>query len=145
MKNIMAIILLGAAVAAVLLTPYPLFAQACQGDEAAVEAYQKSLTDLVDKVQKENLQEFQRDYHEQSCLTTLTLCYTAAGEAVSCLEKMEKDPTATRDLINAEKAKRDAYAKLHAKIGQDRNALKAAKKPEDAKALIAKFEFSAGS
>lgn len=141
MKITIVIILLGGIFSASLLSPRPLFAQACQGDEAAVEAYRKSLMDLVGKVQKETLEEFQKDYHEQSCLTTLTLCYTAASDAVNCLEKAEKDPTATKEQINAEKAKRDTYAKLRHKIDQDRNALKAAKKPEDARALIAKFQL----
>lgn len=60
--------------------------------------------DLSGKVQKESLEDFQRDYHEQSCLTTLTLRYTAASDAVSCLEKVPKDPTAARDQINAYEA-----------------------------------------
>ena len=141
MKNTIAIVFLGGVFWASLLSPRPLFAQACQGDEAVTDAYQKSLVELVGKVQKESLEEFERAYHQQACLTTLTLCYTAANGAVSCLEKAAKDPTATKGQVEADKAKRDAYAKLRDEVDQDRDALKAAKAPEDAKALIAKFQM----
>lgn len=142
MKSTIAIILWGGLVFSVcLLSACPLLAQACQGDEAAADAYRKSVMELVGQVQKESLEEFQRDYHEQACLTRLTLCYTAADETVSCFEKAAKEPGATKGQIEADKAKRDTYAKLRDEVGQDRNALKATKTPEDAKALIAKFQL----
>lgn len=140
MKNTTAIILWGGLLLSTsLLSPQPLLARACQGDEATVEAYEKSLMDLVGKVQKESLKEFQRDYHEQTCLTTLTLCYTAASDAMNCLEKAEKNPTVTKDQINAEEARQAAYVKLRKKTESERKALKAAKGSKDAKALIGKF------
>ena len=141
MKSVMGIVLLGGIFWISLLSPRPVFAQACQGDEAAADAFQKSLIELVSKVKKESLQEFQRAYHQRSGLTTLTLCYQAANDAMSCLEKAAKDPATAKEEVDADQAKREAYAKLRDKVEQDRNALKAAKAPQDAKALIGKFEL----
>ena len=130
-----AIFLLGGLFSVSLLSPRPLLAQVCEGDEAAADVYGKSLVELVGTVQKESLEECERAYHQQACLTRLTLCYIAASEAVSCLEKAVHEPGATKGQAEADKAKRDTYVKLCDEVDKDSNALEAAK------ALIAKFQL----
>ena len=107
-----------------------------------VASYQKDITDLIAMVQKENLQGFEKAYHQKSCLTKMTLCLSAVGALVSCLEKAAQDPTATKEDVAANQAKRDSYAKLKGKVQHDRDALKAAATAKDAKALIEKFDLS---
>ncbi len=122
--------------------PRSLPAQTCQDDEAMVENYRKDLMELVDKTRKESLEDFQKAFHQKICLTKLTLSLGLTQELVDCLDKATQDPTASKEQTDQYKAKRESYAKLHDKIEQDHKTLKGAEAPKDAKALMAKFDFS---
>jgi hypothetical protein len=138
-------LLLGIGCAAVLL-PRAALAQAqapaCDDDEAMVESYRQDLSGLTDTVRKESLADFEKDYHQRTCLTKLTLSLGVVNELESCLDKAAEDPAATKDQAAAYKAKHDAYAKLKDKLGTGQKELKAAEAPKAAKALIEKFDFS---
>lgn len=126
----------------ILLWPQQLSAQACKDEESMVDYYKKDLAELVGTVKKESLPDFQKAYHQRSSLTKLTLYGNTVGGLLSCLDKAAQDPTATKEQVDADKAKRETYAKLKDKIQQDHNALKTTEASKDAKALIEKFDFA---
>lgn len=120
----------------------PAEASACAGDEAMVESYRQGLSGLVDTVRKEDLAQFEKAYHQRTCLTKLSLSLGLVGELESCLDKAAQDPAASKEQAAAYKAKRDVYAKLKTKMDAEQKKLKSAGEPKAAKALIEKFEFS---
>jgi hypothetical protein len=142
MKTMIGIALLAAAVVAISLAPLPLLAQACQDEEIMVEDYKKSITDVVETVKKENLQDFERAFHQKNCLTKLTLSVNFVNGLVTCLEKAALDSMATKPQVEAYKAKREKYSRLKVTIEQDRDALKAATTGKEAKTRIEKFVFA---
>jgi hypothetical protein len=125
-----------------LLSQRPLFAQACQDEEAMVVDYKKTITGLVATVQKESLADFERLYHRKSCLVKLTLCGSVLDGLVVCLEKAPQDPTATKEQKQAYTAKHESYSKLKEKVAQYRDSLKATEVGKEAKALIEKFDLA---
>lgn len=125
-----------------LLSQRPLFAQACQDEEAMVADYTKTITGLVAAVQKEGLADFERLYHRKSCLAKLTSCASFLDGLVACLEKAPQDPTATKEQNQAYKAKHESYSKLKEKVAQYRDSLKATEVGKEAKALIEKFDLA---
>ncbi len=141
MKSAIGICLLVASVLTSAFLPKSLFAQSCKDEEAMVEDSKKTVTDLIDTVKKENLENFQSKFHQKSCLSKLTFSLSMVSELVNCLEKASQDTSASKEQSDAYKAKREAYAKLKEKLDQDRNALKAAQDPKQAKALIEKFDL----
>jgi len=118
-------------------------AQTCNDDEGMVKSYVQSLTDLVGAVKKESLSDFQRDYHEQSCLTRLSLSLGIVNSLIDCLSKAVKDPAATQEQLAAIKSKLQSYVKLKSLLEQDRDALKASKDTKTSKSIIEKFVLSA--
>jgi hypothetical protein len=142
MRRILGIAVLVVASLAALPGQRLILGQACGDDEAMVKDYQKTLTDLVATVKKESLADFEKAYHQKSCMTKLTFCLTMVNGLIGCLDKASQDATATKDQVDAYKAKRESYAKLKAKVEQGRNALKSAENSKDAKALIERFDFS---
>lgn len=102
----------------------------------------KTVTDLVEAVKKESLQDFQKAYHQKSCLSKLTFCVSAVSGLVSCLEKAAEDTLATKQQVADYKAKRERYSKLQDRITQDRNALKATEVAKEAKVLIEKLDLT---
>lgn len=142
MKKIIATAVLMGSILAGMLGQQPLRAQACRDEEAMVGDYQKSLTELVGMVKKESLADFDRAYHQKTCLTKLTLCLSMVNGVVSCLEKAAQDTTATKEQVETYRVKRESYTKLKNKIEEDRKALKAAEAPKEAKAVIEKFDLS---
>lgn len=125
-----------------LLVPRGLQAQACKDDETIAEEYKKNTLDLVQTVKKESLEDFQKAYHQKNGLSKLTFCLTGLDGLLRCLDKAAQDTTATKEEVEASKAKRVTYAKLKDKIQHDRDALKAAESAKDAKALIEKIDLS---
>lgn len=125
-----------------VLTPRRLEAQECDDDEAMVESYRKDLSDLVDTTRKESLEQFEKAFHQRTCLTKLSLSLSLVKELESCLDKAAQDPAATKEQTDANKAKLEKYAKLQGKIEQDQKDLKAAQEPKDAKTVIGKFDLS---
>ncbi len=120
----------------------PLFAQACKDEEMMTNNSKNTLVEVVETIKKESLSDFKKAYHRNSCLNKLTFSLTAVNGLVSCLDKAVQDTTATKEDIDAYKAKREASAKLKDKIEEDRKALKAANDAEGAKAVIEKFDYS---
>ena len=120
-----------------------LHGQTCNDDEGMVKSYVQSLTDLVGTVKKESLSDFQKDYHEQSCLTRITLSLGIVNSLIDCLTKAAKDPAVTPEQTAAIKSKLQNYVKLKSLLEQDQNTLKSAKDPKTAKSIIEKFVLSA--
>ncbi len=125
-----------------LLPSGRLFAQACKDEETMATADKKSLIEVIETVKKESLVDFQRGYHQKSCLNKLTFSSIAVNGLLGCLDKAVQDTTADKEDIDSYKAKRETYAKLKDKIEEDRKALKAAADAKDAKAVIEKFNYS---
>jgi hypothetical protein len=119
-----------------------LSAQGCSDDEGMVAYYNKNVTDLVETVKKESLQDFGKAFHQKTMMTNLTLFGGTVDRLLSCLQKRASDPTTLKEDADAAKGKIEAYNKLKDKIKQDRDALKAAQTEKDAKALIEKFAFT---
>ncbi|HZT70191.1 MAG TPA: hypothetical protein VFC10_10665 [Terriglobia bacterium] len=142
MKRRILIVLLAGPLLLGLPTRYSLRGQTCTDDEGMVKSYVQSITDLIDTVKKENLPDFEKAYHEQSCLTRLTLALGIVNSLIDCLNKAAKDPAATQEQIAAIKTKLQSYTKLKSTLEQDHESLKAAKDTKTAKALIEKFVIS---
>jgi hypothetical protein len=120
-----------------------LHGQTCSDDEGMVKSYVQSLTDLVGTVKKESLSDFEKEYHEQSCLTRLTLSLGIINSLIDCLNKAAKDPAATPPQLAAIKTKLESYTKLKTALEQDQDTLKAAKDTKTAKSIIEKFVLTA--
>ena len=119
-----------------------LSAQVCSDDEGMVNYYKKNVTDLVETVKKESLQDFEKAFHQKTMTTNLTLFSSMVDGLLNCLQKRTNDPTTLKEDADAAKGKIDVYNKLKDKIKQDRDALKAVQTGKDAKALIEKFAFT---
>ena len=119
-----------------------LSAQGCSDDEGMVTYYNKNVTDFVETVKKESLQDFEKAFHQKTIMTNLSLFGGTVDGLLNCLQKRANDPTTLKEDADAAKGKIDAYNKLKDKIKQDRDALKAAQTEKDAKALIEKFAFT---
>jgi hypothetical protein len=117
--------------------------QTCSADEGMVQSYMQSLTQLVGTVKNESLADFQKDYHEQSCLTRLNLSLGIVNSLIDCLNKAEKDPATTPAQLTAIKNQLAHYTGLKTVLEQDQNSLKAAKDPKTAKSIIEKFVLTA--
>jgi hypothetical protein len=134
-------ILVGAGVG-IFLAPHPAAAQACKDEVSMVDGSKQALVELTDTVKKESLQDFERLNHQKSAVNKLTLHNSMLGELVSCLDKAAQDTSAPKADVDAAKAQHDASAKLLEKIQQERGAVKDAKTPKDAKALIEKIDLT---
>ena len=119
-----------------------LSAQVCSDEEGMVTYYKKNVTDLVETVKKESLQDFEKAFHQKTMTTNLTLFGSMVDGMLNCLQKRANDPSTLKEDADAAKGKIDVYNKLKDKIKQDRDALKAAQTGKDAKALIEKFAFT---
>jgi hypothetical protein len=124
------------------LGPPRLCAQACKDEESMATEYKKDLADRVASVRKESLPDFEKAFHQKSTLTKLTLYGNIADTVMECLNKAAQDATTPKEEAETLKAKQATYAKLKEKIQHDREALKAAEVPKDAKDLIAKFDLA---
>ena len=101
----------------------------------------KDISDLVGAVKKESLGDFEKLYHQKTFASKSGLGLTLVGGLVDCLDKAAQDSTASKEQVEAEKAKRASYAKLKERIEQTRTAVKSAD-PKDAKAQIEKLNLS---
>jgi hypothetical protein len=118
-----------------------LLAQGCKDEAEMVADYQKSLTELVETVKKESVQEFERAFHQKTVTTKLTLFGSMVDGYIGCLQKRAADPAVPKEDVDAAKAKIDAYSKLKDKIKQDRDAIKAAQSGAQAKGLVEKIAY----
>ncbi len=128
--------------ALLLVWPQAGFGQACKDEESMVTDYEKSITDLTDTVKKESLPDFEKAYHQKNALTKLTLFTGIVEGEVSCLEKAETDSTATKEQVEEYKTKHEAFSKLKDRIQKDRDTLKSTEASKDAKALVAKLDYT---
>jgi hypothetical protein len=135
------IFLLGAGLGLFVGSPR-LSAQACKDEEAMAGEYKKSMAELVVTVRKESLADFGKAFHQKGTLNKLTLYGTMVDGVLTCLERAAQDTAAPKEEVEASKAKYATYVKLKEKIQHDRNALKAAEAPKDAKALIEKLDLA---
>ena len=119
-----------------------LSAQGCSDDEGMVTYYNKNVTDLVETVKKESLQDFAKAFHQKTMTTNLTLFGGTVDRLLTCLQKRASDPATLKEDADAAKTKIGVYNKLKDKIKQDHDALKDAQSEKDAKALIEKFAFT---
>jgi uncharacterized protein YaiL (DUF2058 family) len=102
----------------------------------------QTLVELVDTIKKESITDFQKAYHQKSCLNKLTFSLVAVNGLLSCLDKATQDTTADKEDLDAYKAKREALAKRKERLERDQKALKGAADAKEAKALIEKFDLS---
>ena len=141
-RQILAVILAGP-----LLLGLPilhlLHGQTCSDDEGMVKSYVQGINSLVGTVQKESLSDFEKDYHEQSCLSRLNLSIGIVNSLIDCLNKAASDPADTPAQVAAIKSKLQDYAKLESALEQDRDSLKAAKNSKAAKSVIEKIVLTA--
>ncbi len=117
-------------------------AQTCQEEEGAVTAVKQDLTDLAGTVQKEDLTDFQRHYHQRSFASRLSICLQTVGDMLGCLDKANHDPAATKAQLAAVKAKEVTYQKLQTALQHESQSLKSAKNAKNAKADIGNFSFA---
>lgn len=127
----------------VLPVIHSLRGQACSDDEGMIQSYVQTIDDLVGTVKKESLSDFTKDYHQQSCLSRITLALGIVDGLIDCLGKAAKDPAATQEQIAAAKGKLEKYTKLKSALEQAHDILKAAKDSKGAKSVIEKFAISA--
>ena len=124
------------------LGPQPIRAQACKDEESMVDASKQALVELTDTVKKEGLPDFEQLNHQKSAVNKLTIHDGMLEELASCLEKAAQDTTASKEAVEAAKAQHDAATKLLEKIQHEQGAIKDAKAPKDAKALIEKLDLA---
>ena len=122
--------------------PQHVFAQACKDEVTMVEGSRQNLLELVGTVKKESLPDFERDNHQKSAVSRLSIHVGMLGELVSCLEKAAQDASAPKADADAAKAQHDIAAKLLDKIQQERDAIKAAQDSKNAKPLVEKVDLS---
>lgn len=134
-------LLVGASVG-LFLGPQQILAQTCKDEESMVEGSKQALLELTEAVKKESLPDFERLDHQKSMVNKLTLHNSMLGELVSCLEKAAQDTAAPKEQVAAAKAQHDASAKLLEKLQHERDAIKDAKAPKEAKALIEKLDLT---
>ena len=142
MKAMLGIGLVANAVFFNALASKPLFAQACKDEQAMVDEFKQGLVSTVDPVKKESLDNFEKAFHQKTCLTKLTLAINVMDEVLNCLDKASQDASATKEQTAAYKAKKESDAKLKDRLIQYKSQLKAIEAPKDAKALIEKFDLS---
>ncbi len=141
MRSTIKLVLLMGAGLGFFLAPPRLAAQACKDEEQMVTDYKKDMADLLTTVRKESLSDFEKAYHQKASAAKLTFYSSIVDSLVKCLDKAVQDPATPKEQLDGLKAKHDSYAKLEQTIQHDRDGLKAAQEPKDAKALIAKFDF----
>ena len=127
---------------ALLLGPPPARAQACKDETTMVENSKQTLMEFTEKVRKESLADFENSDHQKSAASRLSLHAGMVGELVSCLEKASQDSTLSKEDAAAAKTQYDATLKLQEKLKQEQAAIKDAKTPKDAKALVEKLDLA---
>ncbi|MGH9406376.1 MAG: hypothetical protein ACRD3D_11145 [Terriglobia bacterium] len=116
--------------------------QACAEDKGIVTSVTQDLSSLVDTVKKESQQDFDTKYHEQTCISRLSICSQMTGELVECLTKASKDASTPKEQMSEIQTLLASYTKLKSTLDQDLQTLKGVKNNKAAKAAIAGFDFS---
>lgn len=121
--------------------PPQAFAQVCKDEVSMVDASKQDLLELVGTVKKESLPDFERDNHQKSAVSRLTIHLSMLGGLVSCLDKAAQDPSTPKADADAAKAQHDAAAKLQERLQQERDAIKGTQASKDAKSLVEKLDM----
>jgi hypothetical protein len=124
------------------LGPQHVFAQACKDEVSMVDGSKQAVMELTQTVKKESLADFTTLNHQKSAVNKLSLHNIMLGELVSCLDKAAQNAAAPKEEVAAAKAQYDASVKLQEKVKQQQGAIKDAKEPKDAKALIEKLDLA---
>jgi hypothetical protein len=124
------------------LMAWPPFAaaQACKDEQSMWEESKKDLTQLVSTVKQESVPDFEKAYHQKSVVNKLTFLGIAVQEVMTCLEKTQQDPAASKETVEACKAQHETFAKLKEKIQNDINTLKGLTDSKNAKAYAGKLD-----
>jgi hypothetical protein len=142
MKHIWEFTLLVGAGVGLFLGPKPVLAQACKDETSMVDGSKQALVELIDTVKKESLTEFGTLNHQKSAVNKLGLHGMMLGELATCLDKATQDPTTPKQDLDAAKAQHEATVKIQEKVKQQQGAIKDAKTPQDAKALVEKLDLA---
>jgi hypothetical protein len=122
--------------------PSPAQGEPCKTDEGIAVSIKQDLADTVNTIKKESLDDFEKQFHQQACMSKLSICLETVQELLSCLDKAAHDPATGKADASACNAREATYGKLKATLQQDIAELKAAKDPKTAKDDIEKFDFS---
>ncbi len=113
----------------------------CIEEEGIIQSYRQQLIDLVAKVKSESLGEFERNYHQKTAENFLTFWSSNLDVILECYQKALEDPLTTKEI------KAEVEPKLESSTGQveqlkaKKEALKKARRPRNAKAVIEEFDF----
>ncbi len=140
MRTIRGIALLMGLGFGLVVWPHFAAAQACKDEESMREASKNSLAELVATVKQESVPAFESSYHQKNAVNKLTFFGIAVDSLLTCLEKVEKDPSASKEVVEASKTQHETYAKLKEKIQHDRDTLKALTNPKEAKEYVEKLD-----
>ena len=142
MRQVWGITLLAGIGVGLFLGPQHVFAQACKDEVSMVDGSKQAVVEFTETVKKESLADFKTMNHQKSAVNKLGLHNIMLGELVSCLDKAAQDSATPKAEAEAAKTQRDAAAKLQEKIQHEQAAIKDAKAPKDAKALIEKLDMT---
>jgi hypothetical protein len=142
MRQVWGITLLVGMGVGLFLGPQHVFAQACKDEVSMVDGSKQAVMELTQTVKKESLADFTTLNHQKSAVNKLSLHNIMLGELVSCLDKAAQNAAAPKEEVAAAKAQYDASVKLQEKVKQQQGAIKDAKEPKDAKALIEKLDLA---
>jgi len=123
-----------------MVWPHFAAAQACKDEESMVTESNKALVEVVNTVKGESLADFAKAFHQKSVVNKLSFFGTTVDDLLACEETAEQDSAASKEVVDAIKAKHDTYAKLKEKIHRDHDALKALAAPKAAKGFIEKLD-----
>jgi hypothetical protein len=142
MRQVWGITLLLGVGVGLLLGPQHAFAQACKDEVSMVDGSKQAVMEFTETVKKESLADFTTMDHQKSAVNKLGLHTIMLGELVSCLDKAAQNPASTKEDAAAAKTQHDATVKLQDKVKQQQAAIRDAKDPKDAKALIEKLDLA---
>lgn len=114
----------------------------CDSNIAAVSAVTQHLSTLVSTVKNETQQEFETKYHQQTAMSRLNTCLLMTDELITCLNNAAYDPATPKQQMKHIEELQSLYTKLKTVLSDDIERIKGASKPEDAKAVIGKFDFT---
>ena len=127
---------------AYVFAPHLVLAQACKDEVSMVDGSRQDLAGFTAEVKGESLSKFETLDHQKAAVSKLSMHDGMLGELISCLDKAAQDTTLAKEDAAAAKTQHDASVKVQAKIKQQHDAIKSAKTPSDAKALIGNLDFA---
>ncbi len=142
MRQVWGITLLVGTAVGLFVGPQQVYAQACKDEVSMVEGSRQALVELTGTVKAESLSDFETLNHQKSAVNKLALHDSMLGELIDCLAKAGQDSALSKEAAAAANAQHDAAVKLRAKIELEQTAIKNAKTPKDAKALVTSLDFA---